>query len=116
MQCPECNQQGISEAYFCTSCGRRLTGVQPPFSSVVYTRLYRVRHGRMVGGVCAGIARECGLDVTLVRMIAVVLFLLGLGATLLFYIAAWIIMPLEPVSLLAVPYGGEGVPPGAVAS
>ena len=40
-------------------------------------RLYRVEEGKMLCGVCGGIAHYFGVDSTLVRLIAVVLFFAG---------------------------------------
>jgi phage shock protein PspC (stress-responsive transcriptional regulator) len=46
----------------------------------------------MVAGVCAGIAQRWGLDLTLVRIVAVVLTLLN-GIGLAVYLAAWLLTP-----------------------
>ena len=58
-------------------------------------KLYRSRKQQLLGGVCAGIANYFNIDVTLVRLIWVVVGLIG-GSGLLAYIIAWIIIPLEP--------------------
>lgn len=50
--------------------------------------------GRLVAGVCAGIGRRLELDVTLVRIAAVILILAS-GLGLVLYGALWIAMP-EP--------------------
>lgn len=52
----------------------------------------RPREGRMVGGVCAGIAARWNIDVTLVRIVAVVLAVVT-GAGVLGYVAAWLLTP-----------------------
>jgi len=52
----------------------------------------RPREGRMIGGVCAGIAARWSIDVTLVRIVTVVLAVLT-GAGLLGYLAAWLLTP-----------------------
>jgi phage shock protein C len=57
--------------------------------------LVRPTDGRMLAGVCAGIADYLGLDVTLVRVLWAVVALLTGGAGLLAYLAAWIIIPDE---------------------
>ncbi|MBV9292234.1 MAG: PspC domain-containing protein [Frankiales bacterium] len=52
----------------------------------------RPREGRMLGGVCAGVAERWHLDITLVRIGTVVLSLFsGLGVAL--YLAAWLLTP-----------------------
>jgi len=57
-------------------------------------RLLRIREGRMVAGVCAGLARYFGWDVNLVRLaFGVFMVFYGLGALL--YVLAWLILPEE---------------------
>jgi phage shock protein PspC (stress-responsive transcriptional regulator) len=57
--------------------------------------LVRSRKGRMVAGICAGIADYFGLDVTLVRVIVTVVSIITGGAGALAYLAAWMIIPDE---------------------
>jgi phage shock protein PspC (stress-responsive transcriptional regulator) len=57
--------------------------------------LVRSRKGRMVAGICAGIADYSGLDVTLVRVIVAVVSVITGGAGVLAYLAAWVIIPGE---------------------
>jgi phage shock protein PspC (stress-responsive transcriptional regulator) len=57
-------------------------------------KLVRPRDGRMIAGVCAGLARRFGMSVGLVRL----LFLLSLllpGTQVIVYIVLWILMPNE---------------------
>jgi phage shock protein C len=57
--------------------------------------LVRSQNGRMLAGVCAGLAGYFGLDVTLVRVIVAVVSVLTGGAGVLAYLAAWVIIPSE---------------------
>ena len=57
--------------------------------------LVRSRKGRMVAGICAGIADYYGLDVTLVRVIVAVVSVITGGTGVLAYLAAWMIIPDE---------------------
>jgi len=57
--------------------------------------LVRDRKGRMVAGVCAGVAQYFGLDVTLIRVIVAVVSVITGGAGVLAYLAAWVIIPGE---------------------
>jgi len=58
--------------------------------------LQRPRDDRMIGGVCAGVARELNLDVTLVRVSYALLTVLSAAFPgIIIYIILWIIMPLE---------------------
>jgi phage shock protein PspC (stress-responsive transcriptional regulator) len=61
-------------------------------SRMAAPRLVRPRHGRVLGGVCAGIARRFGLSTTLVRVLFVVSVVLP-GPQFLLYIALWIFIP-----------------------
>jgi phage shock protein C len=58
-------------------------------------KLYRSRSNRQVAGVCGGLAQYFNLDVTLIRILFVVLAVLG-GSGPLIYLAMWIIVPNEP--------------------
>lgn len=57
-------------------------------------QLVRPREGRMVAGVCAGLAAHFGIDVNLIRLgFAVFTIFWGLGA--LIYLIAWAVIPEE---------------------
>lgn len=57
-------------------------------------KLTRSLEGRMIGGVCAGMAEYFDLDVSLVRLIFVGITLItALVPMLLFYVIAWIVIP-----------------------
>lgn len=55
-------------------------------------RLYRPHEGRVVAGVCAGLAVYFGIDPTLVRLAFALLTIFG-GAGILLYLCAWIVIP-----------------------
>ena len=57
--------------------------------------LVRPRKGRMVAGICAGIAGYSGLDVTLVRVTVTVVSAFSGGTGALAYLAAWLVIPGE---------------------
>jgi phage shock protein C len=57
--------------------------------------LVRKRDGRMVAGVCAGLADYLGQDVTLIRVIVAAVAVLTGGAGILAYVVAWAIIPEE---------------------
>jgi phage shock protein PspC (stress-responsive transcriptional regulator) len=54
--------------------------------------LARPREDRMIGGVCAGLARRFGMKPNTVRLIFVVSCLLP-GPQFLLYLALWIVLP-----------------------
>jgi phage shock protein PspC (stress-responsive transcriptional regulator) len=69
------------------------TAANPPLDSPSTPPLFvRAREGRMIAGVCRGIADRWGLDLTLVRIATVVLTLFT-GVALAAYVAAWLLTP-----------------------
>lgn len=59
-------------------------------------KLYRSTENKVIGGVCGGLGEYFEVDPTLVRVIAVVLFLATQGFALLAYIVGWVIIPKRP--------------------
>lgn len=59
-------------------------------------KLTRPRTGRMLSGVCAGLANFFGLDVSLVRIIYVFATIFTAFAGTLIYIILLVIIPEEP--------------------
>ena len=58
-------------------------------------KLYRSRTDKQVAGVCGGLAAYFNVDVTLMRVLFILLGLLGATGIVL-YIAMWSIVPQEP--------------------
>ena len=58
------------------------------------TALTRPRRGRIIAGVCAGLARRVDLTHRRVRLLFVLSCLLP-GPQILLYVALWIILPAE---------------------
>ena len=56
--------------------------------------LTRPVNDRMVAGVAAGLARYLGADVTIIRIVLVVLAFVG-GAGVPIYLAGWLLIPEE---------------------
>ncbi len=63
-------------------------------------RLYRSRTNSVIAGVCGGFAEYLDIDPTLVRIVMVLLTIFG-GWGILLYIAALIIVPLNPSTTAA---------------
>jgi phage shock protein C len=63
-------------------------------------RLERKLKGRMLAGVCAGLADYFGVDATLIRVAFAVLAIFG-GMGIVAYVMAWALIPEEgePVSI-----------------
>lgn len=56
-------------------------------------RLTRAHDDRILGGVCAGLARYFNLDPTLVRVLTVLVVVLGFFTPVVAYLVAWALMP-----------------------
>lgn len=59
--------------------------------------LARPRDGRMIGGVCAALARRFGTSARTMRIVFVVSCLLP-GPQFLLYLALWLLLPEEKTS------------------
>lgn len=121
--CKNCGASLNGEARFCSTCG---TPVEPPqaqassaqtppaqnyppnYRYAPPSRLIRPRAGRMLAGVCQGLANSYSWDVVWVRVIAVLLAVFGGGIGLVAYLVFWVVMPEEP---LALPQPGMWPPP-----
>jgi phage shock protein C len=57
--------------------------------------LVRPRQGRILGGVCAGLARRFGMGATMMRILFVVTLIVIPGSQLIVYPILWILMPSE---------------------
>lgn len=69
--------------------------------------LRRPRTGRILGGVCAALARRYGWDVSVVRVVAVLSLLLP-GPQVLIYLIAWLVIPADPATVVVA----ESTPAG----
>ena len=70
------------------------TAPQAPQPTHAQRRLTRHPEGKMLAGVCTGIARYFDVDPVLVR-VGFALGTLFSGAGVLLYIACWVLMPKE---------------------
>ena len=82
MNCAACGKGLNYGSRFCSNCGQAIPDPSFTPSAQPYTpyqRIVRPRYGRMIGGVCAGLAQHMGWDVALVRVLLVVLVFFGCG-------------------------------------
>lgn len=61
-------------------------------------KLYRVEEGKIFAGICTGLAEYANMDVTIVRVLWVLITLLG-GCGLILYIVCIFIIPIKPVEI-----------------
>jgi phage shock protein C len=96
MTCMTCGFEERQEANFCSHCGRVMAWrVYPGYGA----RLMRPQEGRMIAGVCAGLAQHYGWDVSLTRIL-LVLAVLCTGLPLVAYLIAWIVIPNAPYMMV----------------
>jgi phage shock protein PspC (stress-responsive transcriptional regulator) len=89
--CPYCAEEIRSEAVKCRHCGSFLE----PRARHLVEEWTRSSEGRMVAGVCAGLARRFGISVTVFRLAFIVGALLSFGTAIILYVVLWVVMPLD---------------------
>lgn len=92
--CHQCGTGLPVGARFCSSCGTVVGMVPPPPGRP----LMRPIIGRQIAGVCLGVARSNGWDVTAVRILTVVAFFFSSGLVGVAYLAGWIGIPEETMA------------------
>ena len=102
MYCTFCAKELAEEDRFCSACGGA-RHTRPFFSERKGVPFSRPREGKKIAGVCAGVARYFELDVTLVRIVWIVLVFIPPVPGLIAYLACWIAMPKDPLPRHAAP-------------
>ncbi|MHB1022980.1 MAG: PspC domain-containing protein [Acidobacteriaceae bacterium] len=102
MFCKVCGKEISAESKFCSNCGASVAGAtETSFGQTIGAQpiqgLIRPRNGRMIAGVCAGLSRAYGWDISLVRVITVLITIVLPPVGILGYPAAWLLVPEEPL-------------------
>jgi len=101
MFCVHCGIKLDEKENYCSDCGTATMNMPRRSNAHFEGRLSRSRDDVKIAGVCAGFARYLGVDVTLVRILWVVLTIFSVGIGLIVYIACWVVMPKEHLALPA---------------
>jgi phage shock protein C len=115
MYCTRCGSELRETDRFCSQCGTNIADPHASpqaFSSSSYTPgrpLARLLYNKRIAGVCSGFARYFDCDITLMRVIWLILAF-GTGVGFVAYVVAWIVMPKEyaPPVVAAVPVVDPG--------
>ncbi|MEE1885093.1 PspC domain-containing protein [Pedobacter flavus] len=59
-------------------------------------KLYRNEHDKMLAGVCSGLGNYLGIEVTIVRLVMVLLTFVLVFSPIIVYIILWVILPVNP--------------------
>jgi phage shock protein C len=97
MYCTKCGVQIDDQALYCSQCGAATMNATSARASQPRRPLSRPREDIKVAGVCAGVARYLDMDVTLVRILWVVLSIYPPGAGILAYFICMMVMPKDPL-------------------
>ena len=94
--CPYCRTENELGAIRCRHCTSWMD--QRPMQR----EWYRAREGKMIAGVCRGLADRFAIPLALVRVLFILSIFAG-GWGIIVYVALWIAMPLPPLPVTALP-------------
>jgi phage shock protein PspC (stress-responsive transcriptional regulator) len=86
-RCPQCAEEIRAEAVKCRYCGSFVD------AHALTRTWYRSRRGKRIAGVCAGLAEEFGISVTVLRLAFLLSALMGIGSGVIIYVVLWVVMP-----------------------
>lgn len=59
-------------------------------------KLYRNDHDKMIGGVCSGLADYLKIEVSVLRVLLVIVTVILVASPILAYIILWVVLPVNP--------------------
>jgi phage shock protein C len=92
MFCTQCGFKLEDTDVFCAKCGKPTRADAPPRAEAGRRRLVRLMREKKIAGVCAGFADYFEVDVTLMRILTLLVAIFT-GIGFIAYIIAWIAMP-----------------------
>jgi phage shock protein C len=104
MFCTKCGVDLKATDRFCSQCGWAAPGVNPGATPMLRPpeRLSRPVYDAKIAGVCAGFARYFAMDVTVVRVLWIIMSVWPLPSMgVIAYIVAWMVMPKDSLALSA---------------
>jgi phage shock protein C len=101
MYCTKCGVELQEREIYCSQCGAATERAAQHTVAYEPKPLMRSIYDKKIAGVCAGVAHYLNVDVTIVRLVWLVLTFIPPGIGLIAYIIAWIVMPKEPERLNA---------------
>ena len=93
MFCTQCGLELEPQVRYCNQCGAATGAGSPWPEKRTPRRLERSMPDKKIAGVCSGFAHYFDIDVTLMRIIWLVLVFVPPSIGLIAYILAWIVMP-----------------------
>jgi len=94
MFCTRCGSELRENDRFCPQCGVNSRSPHAECVAAPPRQFARLMNAKKIAGVCAGFARYFDCDVTLMRVIWLLLAF-GTGIGFVGYVVAWILMPKE---------------------
>jgi len=105
MYCTKCGRELQEQEIYCCQCGTATErAAKRPFTGPEPRALTRSIYDKKIAGVCAGVAKYLDVDVTVVRLVWLILTFFPPSIGLVAYIIAWIVMPKEQPHLNAAGY------------
>lgn len=105
MYCTKCGVELQDREIYCSQCGTATErAAERPAAAADPRPLTRSVYDKKIAGVCAGVAKYLDVDVTVVRLVWLILTFIPPSFGLIVYIIAWIVMPKEQPRLNAAGY------------